>query len=188
MTCDYVDKLVQQESRPCVIHHTLKSKSLKDMLPNYSRVVFRFVFSSLWLNTVQRQYGRMSDKLFLTAWEEVGFYHPEDWPNTLLLGGMQLKTSAHSFFSLQRSAGSTRNYTADSSSWNGIWTSRHKVGSSLRGSGVYGGQDSRALTKPPPDWLDWALHISYNCIEVPHLINVETIENYQSMTGADRVI
>jgi len=58
-------------------------------------------------------------------------------------------------------AGSTRDYTAGSSSWNGIWTSRHKLESSLHGSGVYGGQDSRALTKLPPDWLDWALHVSY---------------------------
>ena len=28
----------------------------------------------------------------------MGFYHPEDWPNTSLLGGTQLKTSANSYF------------------------------------------------------------------------------------------
>lgn len=105
----------------------------------------------------------------------MGFYHPEDWPNTSLLGGR------------------TRDYTADSSSWNGIWTSRHKLESSLHGSGVYGGQDSRALTKLPPDWLDWALHISYYRSTIlnqcrDHRGSASHAENYQSMTGADRVI
>lgn len=85
-----------------------------------------------------------------------------------------IKYQPSSIFSLLRSAGSMRGYTADSSSWNGIWTFRHKLECSLHGSGVYGGQDSRVLAKLPPDWLDWALHISY--IEVPYLINVETIE------------
>jgi hypothetical protein len=63
----YIDKLAQQESRPCVIYYSLKSKLLKDMLLNYSRVMIRFASSLLWLNTVQRQYGQMSDKPFLTA-------------------------------------------------------------------------------------------------------------------------
>jgi len=107
----------------------------------------------------------------------VGFYHPEDWPNTLLLGG------------------STRDYTADSSSWNGIWTPRHKLESSLHGSGVYGGQDSRALTELPPDWLDWALHIShyrstiFNQCRDRRGSTTSRAENYQSVNGAaDRVI
>lgn len=106
----------------------------------------------------------------------MGFYHPENWPNTLLLGG------------------STRDYTADSSSWNGIWTPRHKLGSSLHGSGVYGGQDSRALTKLPLDWLDCALHIPYYRSTISNQCRdhrgstTSHAENYQFMTGADRVI
>ena len=97
------------------------------------------------------------------------------------------------FFSLQRSAGSTRDYTADSSSWNGIWTSRRKLERSLHGSGVYGGQDSRALTKLPPDWLNWALHMSYYRSTIfnqcrDHRRSTSRAEKYQSMAEADRVI
>jgi len=58
---------LQQESRPCVIHYALKSQLLKYMLPDYSPVMFRSASSSLWLNTVQRRYGQMNDKPFLTA-------------------------------------------------------------------------------------------------------------------------
>lgn len=96
-------------------------------------------------------------------------------------------------FSLQHSAGNTRDYTADSSFWNGIWTSRHKVESSLHGSGVYGGQDSRALTKLPLDWLDWVLHISYYRTTIFNQCRdrgstTSSAENYQGVSGADRVI
>lgn len=123
----------------------------------------------------------------------MGFYHPEDWPNTLLLGGTQLKHQPILIFSLQHFAGSTRDYTVDSSSWNGTWTSRHKLESSLHGSEVYGGQDSRALTKLPPDWLDWALHISYyrgtifNQCRDHRGSTTSCAENYQSMTETYRV-
>ena len=65
--CDYVDKLAQQESRPCVIHYALKSKLLKGVQPDYSCVMNRFASLLSWLNTVQRQYRQMSDKPFLTA-------------------------------------------------------------------------------------------------------------------------
>ena len=51
--------------------------------------------------------------------------------------------------SLQQSAGGTSDYTADLLSWSGIWTFRRKLGDSLRGSEVYGGQGSRVLTKQP---------------------------------------
>lgn len=67
VTCGHVDKLVQQESRPCVIDHALKSKLLRDILPDCSRVMFRYASLSSWLNTVQRQYGQMNDEPFSTA-------------------------------------------------------------------------------------------------------------------------
>jgi len=53
--------------------------------------------------------------------------------------------------SLQHSVGGTRDYTAGLLSWSGIWTPKHKLESLLLGSGVYGGQGSKALTKPQLD-------------------------------------